>query len=166
MADEILPCCDKWLDESEGFVGSTDIVQLSHESLSEDFEITTGPGKWSEDTISISDAAIEDSIGEWEITIVIDDVGLNFKDCLGGQIVAYDVKSQSIKCQDLKGGGMYTLSGIFLIVVITIIVSKWIVPLVNWKSIIKAFFYLIYRPFKREKKIIEDEWTEITQQGE
>jgi len=73
----------------------------------------------------------------------------------------------SIDYITLEGGqGMFTLPNILIIVLICIIVSKWIVPLINWKTAIRSFFHLIYKPVKRQTQVVSDEWTKTYFGGE
>jgi hypothetical protein len=81
-------------------------------------------------------------------------------------IGCYNPKHYSlIKTENLtiKGEQMqyFTASNIIFTTIIVILVSKFILPKLNLRTGVRAFFRLIYKPFKKAEAEVEREWTEV-----
>jgi len=102
---------------------------------------------------------------EWT-DIAVDGITLDFTNCSkDGQILTYS--NGTIKCEDLPSPikevqlNTLTISSVLATVLITIIVSKWIVPKINWRTLVRGFFHLIYRPAKTELDEVKAEWKDV-----
>jgi len=53
---------------------------------------------------------------------------------------------------------MWTWTNIAIVAVICIVTVKWILPRLNWRTGIRVFVKLVWRPARKEAKTIKTEW--------
>ncbi len=148
-------------------ISSTDL------STTGDITFTDGTDTVSEGAIAYDADAdqmliIDDASSGWVVTgdssqwIDMEVTGsLSLPNCTNGQIVVYQNDQLTCINQEANMNPLTTVSGILTIVIITIIVSKWIVPKINWKTLVRGFFHLIYKPVKKESNEVLKKWENV-----
>ncbi len=54
------------------------------------------------------------------------------------------------------------IGSIITIIIMVVLINKFIMPLLNWRFLIKTFVGLIYKPYKKEAAEIKKEWKSAT----
>ena len=165
MSDEVTLTFDADADSSDWTI-TTDATDLSTLDSASSAELLVSNGTevaWTSD-INVDSVTMTGSL---VLQVGEKDVTLDFEGCSDGQLVTY--RNQKVGCETLTFNvpleaqpmNPYSISGIALMILVSLITVKWIAPRVNWRTLIRGFFHLIYRPAKTEVDQVKAEWEEV-----